>query len=420
VEIGFTSPTVAPEIFVIGDPVRGQVGVAEIGPDAIWTRLDPSYVRSWSIRRGTNSGTQPTRRYEPGTASVELNDPDRRFDPDNLAGPYVTAGRSEVEPMRRLRILAEWDGVVYPLFSGFTDDWTPEYHDSVWTYVTVTATDGSKVLDRDRQATTPVGPGELTGARMSRILNSLDWPVADRVLDTGASTVQATDLSGNGMSELQLTQDTELGEFYFDVHGRARFRDRLAVLTEERSTTSQATFGDGGYDDTGELPYRDVKTANPSDGMANSVTVTRVGGTPQQAVDTVSIDRYLVRSYDRSDLIHMSDTETLAYAEAILYRHADPGRRFSEITFQRPRVGLDSVLWPVLLDRDFGDRITVIRRPAGGGDPIERDCFVRGISHASDGERWDTGFVLESAEKYSFFTIGHPELGQVGVHPISY
>jgi hypothetical protein len=39
---------------------------------------------------------------------------------------------------------------------------------------------------------------------------------------------------------------------------------------------------------------------------------------------------------------------------------------------------------------------------------------------ASDGERWDTAFVLESAHAYSFFTVGHPELGQVGVYPVSY
>jgi hypothetical protein len=419
VEVGFTSPFVG-DFFTVGDPERGQVGVSPIGPDGIWSGIT-AWVRSWSYRRGVNNGNQPTRRYEPGTCTVVLNDPDRRFDPDNLDGPFVTAGRTEIEPMRRLRILAEWGGKVYPLFYGYTDDWIPEYLGNSWTYVTVTATDGSKLLDKDRPtAVGPFGNNELTGARIDRVLTSLAWPFADRIIDTGATAVQATALSGNGMSELQLVQDTELGEFYIDVNGKAVFRDRLATLTDPRSTLSQVTFGDGGYDATGELPYLDTKPSNPSDGMANTVTITRVGGAPQQAIDADSVDRYLERPFDRSDLIHMSDSDVRTYADAVLYRHANPGRRFAEVTFQRPRVAIEDVLWPAVLGRDFGDRITVIRRPSGGGSPIEQDCFIRGVGHASEGHRWDTTFVLENAQKYSFFTIGHPDLGQVGVHPITY
>jgi hypothetical protein len=566
VEIGFTSgPLLDTDFWVIGDPVRGQVGVAEIGPDELWTDIT-EYVRSWSIRRGANSGDQPTRRYEPGTATVELNDPDRRFDPLNLAGPYVLVGLSEVQPMRRIRLHAEWDGVVYPLFSGYTDDWEPQYQSNFWTYVTVTATDGSKVVDRDRPiASSPTAGGEASGARIGRILTSAGWPSADRLLDTGASTLQATTLEGNALSELHLVQDTELGELYVDVRGRFRFRDRRSTLEDPRSTDVQVVYGDAGYElpidwgfelsvegftptgatiaqsgvqwvegsksllmtvtgspvqayvrqtyplsvlpgrdymahvwvyapsggsvtvaidwfdqsdsylstsaeatvvsaatwtelpitatapataayarfgptltgsppngtqlyvdalhwhaPTPEVPYVDAQMANTGDGMANLVTITRVGGTPQQVSDLTSIDRYLEQPFTRTDLLHMSDAEALQYADAILYRHSDPGRRFNRISFRRPPPDLEDVLWPNILDRDFGDRVRVIRRPYGGGDPIQQDCFIRGVTHASDGEDWDTSFVLENAERYSFFTVGHPELGQVGVYPVTY
>jgi hypothetical protein len=422
IEIGFTSTLVADDIFVVGDPERGKVGIAEIGPDAIWVRLDnATVVQSWSFRRGVNSGDQPTRRYEPGTATVVLHDPNRDFDPENLSGPYVTAGITEVEPERRLRILAEWNGTVYPLFYGYVDDWSPDYQGSFWTYVTVTATDGSKLLDKDRPLPSLIaGSGEYSGARIGRILTSLGWPTADRQIDTGAMTLQGTELSGNGMSELQLVQDTELGEFFINPDGKATFRDRLSMLTDPRSTTSQATFGDGGYDATGELPYADTKMSSLVDGLVNSVTITRVGGTPQQATDTDSIARYMERTFERTDLLQMTDVEALSHAEAVLYRHRHPDRRFAEISFLRPSPDMDDVMWPTLLGREFGDRITILRRPAGGGDPIQQDCFIRGVRMASDGERWDTAFVLESAHAYSFFTVGHPELGQVGVYPVSY
>jgi hypothetical protein len=48
-----------------------------------------------------------------------------------------------------------------------------------------------------------------------------------------------------------------------------------------------------------------------------------------------------------------------------------------------------------MLGRDFGDRITVKRRPPGGGSAIVRDCFVRGIEHQSDGAVLDV--VADSA-----------------------
>jgi hypothetical protein len=78
------------------------------------------------------------------------------------------------------------------------------------------------------------------------------------------------------------------------------------------------------------------------------------------------------------------------------------------------------VLWPQVLGRQFGDRITVKRRPKGGGDPIVKDCFVRGYEHASDGAAWTSAFVLQSAERYSFFVIGDPILGAVGSNAIAY
>lgn len=421
IEVGFTSPYVG-SFFTIGDPGRGRVGVDPIGAAEIWSELPAGTVRSWSVRRGVTQGNSPTRRYEPGTLSIVLNDGNRYFDPDNLAGPYVSAGVSQITPMRRVRITAIWNNVAYPIITAYSDDWVPEYIGGFWTYTTLLATDASKIFsDDDRTAAATVGAGELTGARVGRVLDSIGWPTGDRIISTGDVTVQATDLSGPALSELQLVQDTELGEFFLNGSGLAVFQDRGYVSTNAASRDSQAVFGDGGYLATGEIPYADVKLTSVDDALANRIRATRVGGTEQTAQDTASQAAYLTKTHERADLIMQTDSDAAAWANALLYQHKDPVRRVARLEFNTPAPHVEDAFWPQILGREFGDRITVRRRPAGGGAVIEHDAFVRGIEHNQvDATTWTSAWILQATDRYSYFTIGHPTLGRVGVNPIGF
>jgi hypothetical protein len=333
----------------------------------------------------------------------------------------VSAGVSQVEAMVRVRMRAVWGGVSYPLFWGYADDWEPSYQGNDWTYVTLTATDPTKVMaGLDRGVSVAAGAGEDSGARVSRILDAAGWPTAERLISVGDTTLQATDLSGNTNTELQLVQDTELGEFYFDRTGRAVFRNRQAMLTEVRSTTSQATFGDGGYAATGEIPYADVKPSKRDASLVNRITAARAGGTEQVAQDAASIARYLTRSHQRMDLLMETDAAALAWANALLYQFGVPRYRFSRIEFNTPAPDIENAHWLQVLGRELADRITVTRRPVGGGDPIVKDAFVRGFEHASDGAAWTSALILQAADRYSYFVIGDPVLGRVGYNAIAY
>jgi hypothetical protein len=373
------------------------------------------------VKRGAGKGDDPTLRYDPSTAAIVFNDGDRRFDPENLAGPYVSAGVSQVVPNVRVRIRAVYAGISYPLFRGFADDFIPSYQANSWTYTTCTATDASKVFAaQERLAITPVGAGEDSGARINRILDQTGWPAGDRVIATGDTTLQATDLSGNQLAELQLVQDTEAGEFYLDQQGRAVFRNRHAVLEETRSTTSQATFGDGGFTATGEIPYADVEMSTPGDTLINVINVSMVGGVEQTVEDSVSKAKYLPRTHTRNDLLMQTDADALGWGQWLKYQYSTPARRFARLQFSVPRPEVEATFWPALLGRDFGDRITIKRRPAGGGTVIAKDCFVRGVEHDSDGAAWTSAFVLQSADRYSFFVVGDPIYGRVGANAVGY
>lgn len=419
IEVGLTGPTVPSDIWHIGDPVRGQVGVAKIGSDDIWVDIT-EWVRSWSFRRGANRGNGIGLRYEAGTFSAELNNGDRAFDPTNLDGPYAPGGVTTLLPMVRVRLTAVWAGIAYTMWTGLADGWVPDYSQPTWSTTMLTATDGFKALTgRRRTAVTPVGAGEDSGARTSRVLDSLSWPADDRVIAVGQSILQATDLSGDGLAELQLVQDSELGELYMDPLGQAVFRDRHAALTETRSNTSQAIFGDAGIG-TGEIPYATTAVDTDDVTLANRVVATIEGGTEQVAEDLASQARYLVKEYPKSGLLLTTDAEALGWAGSVLGESKDPELRFAQIVFNVPTPAAADATWPALLGRELGDRITVIRRPPGGGDPNERDCWVRGIEMSSDGPTWNTTLPLETTNRRNYFTIGHPTLGRVGPNSIAF
>lgn len=420
VDVGFTA-TGTDNVFTVGDPVLGQVGVVPIGDPDIWVDVTP-YVRSWSIKRGAGRGDDPTVRYDPGTCVVEFNDGDRRFDPDNLSGPYVAAGVSQVEANRRVRLRAVWNGVTYPLFYGYADDWVPSYQGNSWTYTTLTATDATKLFAaHDRSAVAPVGAGESSATRVTRILDEYGWPAGNRSISSGDTTLQATDLSGNMLAELQLVQDTEQGSFWISPAGKPTFGNRQHVLTYAPSTTSQATFGDGGYLATGEIPYADAVMSTPADTLVNSVDATRVGGVLQHVEDSASVSRYGPKSHRRDDLIMETDDAALQWAYWLKYQFQTPERRFARIEFNRPTPQVESAYWPAVLGRDFGHRITVLRRPAGGGTPIEHDCFVRGVEMSQpDAVTMNVAFVLQDADRYSFLAVGDPVYGRVGLNAVAY
>jgi hypothetical protein len=419
VDVGFTTMGTS-NVFTVGHPTLGQVGVVPIGDPNIWTDVT-AQVRKWSVKRGAGTGDNPTLRFDPSTCSVEFNDGFRWFDPENTAGPFTVAGVTQVEPMRRVRVRAVWNGVTYPLFYGYADDWKPDYQGNSWTYTGLTATDGSVLLSAaNRTAVAPVGAGEDSGNRIVRILNGIGWPAENRSVQPGNTTLQATTLDGPALTEMQLVQDSEQGELYIDGAGVIIFRRRLAIIQEARSNTSQATFGDGGYAATGEIPYADAIPSTPGDTLVNSVSATRVGGAEQLAVDAVSASRYGTKPHTRDDLLMQTDSDALQWANSLKYQYSEPARRFARVEFNTPSPEVANAFWPAFMAREFGDRITVKRRPAGGGSPISRDCFVRGIEHQSDGAAWTTAFILQGAERYSFFVVGDPILGRVGLNAVAY
>jgi hypothetical protein len=71
-------------------------------------------------------------------------------------------------------------------------------------------------------------------------------------------------------------------------------------------------------------------------------------------------------------------------------------------------------LTPVIFGLELGDRISVRLRVPGRSDVIERQCFVRGITHEwahAPAPRWTTTLALQDASRHRFIIFDDPTFG---------
>lgn len=129
VEIGFSTTSGS-----------GKVPLGSTLASINWTDVS-AYVRDVSTSRGRSSELDT---FQTGSASIKLSNADRRFDPENTAGPYYGA----LTPLRPVRIRAQYGaGATTNLFFGWIEQWPQTYENPTDAVVTVTASDAFKVLN---------------------------------------------------------------------------------------------------------------------------------------------------------------------------------------------------------------------------------------------------------------------------------
>ena len=431
VEAAFTVGGAFGTALVLDNATTGKLDTGTLSAE-VWTDIT-AYATAFSTRRGASRAEGPILRFEAGTCSVTLDNADRRFDPTNLSGPYVSAGKTQVTPMRSVRILATYNGTEYPIFRGYADSWDISYDEPAMSTCVLTATDATKVLSNvDRAAlATAVGEGESSGERIHRVLDSASWPLGPdfRAIDPGKSTLQSTTMDRSAWEEMLKVQDSEIGAVFVDGAGRVVFRNRHANLESVLSTTVQGNFGDGlglgawilGTGVLGsialgvstiESPFEDAVIVYDDDGLANVVRIANVGGNQQVAEDVGSQRDYLIHTYERTDLILQTDTEAATYAAFVLFAASEPELRFTSLSVM-PHDDPDA-LFPQVLGREFGDRVRLTRRPPPGGDLVSRDSFIVGVTHEVSGpNQWRTTWALQSATKVGgpFLTLDNAASG---------
>lgn len=295
VEVGLVSsnPVQVSTSLVLGDATWGQIGTGTLGTSTTWTDISND-VNSFVITRPSTREQGPLWTYQSGTQSCVLDNSDGApYDPDNIAGPYY----GQLAPMVPVRTVATFAGVNYYLYSGFSDGWFPGEvtQDSDYVELTLTATDAFKVLSNITLAElgSATGINADTGARVKDILSRAGWYTSAerRVIDVGNSNLQGTTLGADALSLMQIAADSEIGQLYVNGNGAVVFRARRALLTDARSNTVQAVFGDSGYSATDTTYDQLIAAATPLawwqlDETAGSSTAADSSGNSRNATAT--------------------------------------------------------------------------------------------------------------------------------------
>ena len=370
-----TGPSFGPPLILDGVLTPLDTGVLA---DAAVSELDiTSFIQTINTTRGRSRILDT---FEGGNATLTLIDTTGVLDPDN--GAYA----NQIRPMIQIVITATYSGTVKTLFSGYIASWNYTYRQDInAAYVTIAAVDGERILNLANVTTvTGQAAGQSTGTRINKILDTVSWPTASRNVDVGDTLCQA-DPGGTttSLSRLRQVAATEIGGFFMDTDGKATFKSRSSTISALATTPTV-------FNDTGSgIPYVSLDFNTDDSVLANSISITRIGGSTQVATDATSIATFFERSFTRTNLLMQTDTVALDYANAILGTRKDANLRVKGITIDS--TANVSATVNAALNTDFFQPIQVTRAQPGGGS-ITRNLTVQGISHTITTTRFLTTF----------------------------
>jgi hypothetical protein len=367
VSLNFNSGATFGNPYTIGDPINGRLGFGILGDGtapALVIDVTP-VTRSIQIKRGRNILRDT---YEAGTATVRIYDQDGRFNPQNTSSDLF----GQLTPLRKLRISASYLGTSYYLFSGYTTTYTYTYDQAEQvSYVDITAVDGFRLFNLANITTvTGQANGDDTGERIGKILDTVSFPNSMRTIDTGDSLCQADSATTRtALAAIVNAEFSEQGAFYMDSEGQAVFKNRTAVVASAGGTPIE-------FNQTGDIPYKNLTFAFDDKLIINQATITRIGGTAQFAEDTGSVATYFPHSVNYNDLVVQTDTDANNIARIYVSTRSDTTIRIDsmQVDLLDPAVPTDT-----LLAMDYFQNVD-ISNIQPDGSTITKNLQVQGLA----------------------------------------
>lgn len=286
---------------------------------------------------------------------------------------------------------------------------------AVWDGVALSATDAAA----HSLAAKSGWDGDDTGARVDRFLDAIGWPDTLRDLDTGISILGPANWSAgsSALSVMQGWADTEYGLFLIDTEGKVVWRSRHSPYLDSFSTTSQATYGDAHSAAT--LKYTDVDLPRDEALIRNPVQAGRAGGVTVTAEDATYVEKYGDRTFAAPTTEDQLDSAVRDRAVWLVERYKELGTRLRSMSFA-PRSDTD--LWPQVLGREIGERITVKRTPLGLNSEISSTQIIEGVDHQFSPKDWTTRFRGSPVDPNvgSYLILDDATYGKLDVAALAY
>ena len=280
-------------------------------------------------------------------------------------------------------------------------------------YTTITAVDAFRLL-QNAQITTVSGTsaGQLSGARINKLLDQVSWPSSMRDVDAGLTTMQADPgTQRTALAACQTVSTSEYGAFYVDATGSFVFQDR--ALTSSSIGGTPTAFTDTG----GEIRYFDAQWVLNDVLVYNQANITRSGGTTQQTSNAASIAKYFLHSYTQTDLLMQTDAVALQYGQAYVASRAETTVRCDALTLDLYTENYDAGI-VAALDLDFFDPITVTTTQPGSSSLV-KTLQIFGVAMTIKPNKWQVKFTtLEPI--IDAFILNSTQYGVLGTNTLSY
>ena len=361
----------------------------------------------------TNRGrTALSDQFQTGSLTLRIVDQNGDFNPQNVTGPYAGL----LTPMKKVQITATFNNVTYPIFSGFITSYVTTYPGESAEDVAITtiqAVDAFRLAQVAQISTvTDATAGQLSGTRINKILDEIDWPTSQRDIDAGLTTMQADPgTNRTALAALTTVATSEYGALYVDANNSFIFQDRSVTVGSIGGTPT--VFADNG---TG-IDYFDASWILNDVLIFNKSTITRTGGTAQVASNQASIDKYFLHSYFLDNLLMQTDAVALDYALAYTASRAETSIRCDAIVLDLYTPNYDTGV-VAALDLDFFDPITIITTQPGGS-LLEKTLQIFGVRMNISPNAWKVTFVtLENV--IDGYIIGNVNYGVLGQNVLSY
>lgn len=381
VEIGFDlTETGTGPFFRLDDPVQGVLDNTEYTLGGTLFFDVTSKVKSVTIRRGKNRELD---QFDQGLANVVFDNNDRTFDPEYAASPYA----GQIIPKRQIRISS---GDVIQ-FVGVIDDWNLSYETNGDSLASAACSDATSLF-ATQTIFTRTNSVEQSGDRINTILDlpEIDWPSADRNIETGQMELGADTIADNtvALDYLRLVARSEPGAFFIGKDGDVVFKDRVAP-----ATSGGITLADDG---TG-IPYLGMKVQYGSELLANEVVVeSAINDYQVTAQDTDSIEEYGIFNLTRTGLLINSNDDVDDLAVFLANKYGEPEYRFESVDLLVDE--LTAGQQSDILGLELGDVVSIKFTPNGVTPAIEKFAEIIRIDHTIDVENHVTSLGFATLE----------------------
>jgi hypothetical protein len=306
--------------------------------------------------------------YEAGTCTVRVIDETGAFNPQNTASPYF----GYLTPLRKVRVAATTDTAQSFLFSGYVTDYKYTYPTGQELgYVDIACSDAFRLFGMANvSGVADATAGQTTGTRINKILDQVDFPSSMRIIDAGTTTTQADPATTrSSLSAIQVAEFTEQGAFYVLSGGEVEFKDRNDVVGSLAATPIE-------FNQSGGIPYSDLRFAFDDKLIINSATMQRVGGSVVSSTDTDSIAKYFPHGMNVENLIAQTDDQVQNIADIYVATRKETTIRIDAMTVDLldPAVPTDT-----MIGLDYFDNVKITNIQPDGST-IVKTLQVQGLA----------------------------------------